>query len=153
VTNELGKCAITLPGGSFDVIASAASYDGAAVSVEVIDSPVIPLEIVLFPAATDVASEARGAAPLTLSAPLPNPSRGATTFRLTVPKGGDASLILYDASGRRVRTLLAGILTPGPHEVRWDGRSDEGHAVPSGALFARLTTGAEIRTTKLLLTR
>ena len=44
-TTEFGKCAITLPGGTYEILASAAMYDDASASVVVTNDNVIPLEI------------------------------------------------------------------------------------------------------------
>jgi len=55
----------------------------------------------------------------------PNPSFGAiiTYFlRDSLPKGGDATLGIYDATGKRVRELAAS-KKPGMHRVTWDLRN------------------------------
>ena len=40
---------------------------------------------------------------------------------------------LVDANGHTVRTLNQGATTAGSHEVVWDGRDDDGNAVPAGS--------------------
>ena len=60
------------------------------------------------------------------------------SLRFTLARGGPARLELFDAGGRRVRTLLAGDLAAGDHEATWDGRDDRGRAVAAGAYVARL---------------
>ena len=49
-----------------------------------------------------------------------------------------ARLDVYDAQGRRVRTLLSGLTTPGRHGLSWDGRDAHGSVAPKGLYFARL---------------
>ncbi|MGH3055511.1 MAG: FlgD immunoglobulin-like domain containing protein, partial [Gaiellaceae bacterium] len=44
---------------------------------------------------------------------------------------------LYDALGRRVRTLASGTHPAGEQTLRWDGSDDAGRAVSSGLYFAR----------------
>ena len=48
----------------------------------------------------------------------PNPFTESVTLRYTLPEQAEATLVLYDALGRPVRTLLSGELTKaGPHEL------------------------------------
>jgi flagellar hook assembly protein FlgD len=72
----------------------------------------------------------------------PNPALdGRATFSFRIPwADARADLAVYDAVGRRVRTILAG--SPGTAEraIAWDGCDDSGRAVGSGLYFARLTT-------------
>lgn len=71
------------------------------------------------------------------AAPIPNPGRGAMRFRLDLPAAADARVVLYDVSGRRIRTLVAGELPAGSHAVAWDGRDDGGRTVGAGVYLAR----------------
>jgi hypothetical protein len=74
---------------------------------------------------------------LALSAPAPNPARGACTVRLALPQAARVALALHDSQGRRVRTLPGGTLPAGEHPIVWDGRDDAGRAVPNGIYFLR----------------
>ena len=76
-----------------------------------------------------------------LSAARPNPSHGNASMSFTVADPSPVALALYDVGGRRVRTLAAGSLAAGRHDVSWDGRDDQGHPLASGIYFARLTIG------------
>src|SRR5439155_14883219 len=69
----------------------------------------------------------------------PNPARAGTAFRFALPAAGPVALELFDLSGRRVRTLVRGVLGAGSHTVAWHGHDDGGAPVPSGVLFARFT--------------
>ncbi|MBK7368260.1 MAG: T9SS type A sorting domain-containing protein [Candidatus Eisenbacteria bacterium] len=86
-----------------------------------------------------------------LSLASANPSRGAnTTLRFGLASAGRANLALYDASGRRVRTLVGGTLEAGEHSARWDGRDDGGHEVAAGLYFAKLEAGGNARTVRIV---
>jgi photosystem II stability/assembly factor-like uncharacterized protein len=74
---------------------------------------------------------------LALSAPRPNPSRGETRLTLELGSPGRAEVAVFDASGRRVRELLAGELGPGPHVVAWDGMNERGERAGAGVYFVR----------------
>ncbi|MFO7637865.1 MAG: M14 family zinc carboxypeptidase [bacterium] len=67
-----------------------------------------------------------------------NPSAGPVDLNYTLARAGNASLVVMDASGRKVRTLVSGISGPGRHSVRWDGRDDSGRRVATGVFFCRL---------------
>ncbi|HPF34480.1 MAG TPA: C25 family cysteine peptidase [Candidatus Krumholzibacteria bacterium] len=83
----------------------------------------------------------------------PNPSRGRTELAFALPAAAPASLRVYDAAGRLVRTLLAGEIPSGPGQTVWDGRREDGRDAGAGVYFFRLESGGEVRTRKLLLVR
>jgi hypothetical protein len=84
----------------------------------------------------------------------PNPTYGQVTasFALTrdVPF---ADLAVFDASGRRVKTLISGPLGAGPQLVTWTGRDDDGRIAPSGIFFMRLATDRRATVRKVLMIR
>lgn len=62
-------------------------------------------------------------------------------------------LAIFNLQGQRVATLVQGMLSVGPHLVRWTGNDDQGHPLASGLYFSRLQTGTAVKTRKLLLVR
>ena len=91
------------------------------------------------------------AAPLALHQNRPNPFNPSTTIAFDLPVRAEARLAIYDAAGRLVRRLAAGELSPGRHELRWDGLDDAGRPVVSGVYFCRLQAGKETRSIRLVL--
>jgi hypothetical protein len=80
--------------------------------------------------------------PFAVSAVLPNPSRGgATRILYTLPAAAEASVCVYDLTGRVVRTLVDGPVGPGEHEAVWDGLTDSGGRAASGVYFVKLLGG------------
>jgi hypothetical protein len=92
-----------------------------------------------------------GPADVRLSPASPNPAQGPVSFTFALPKSGPASLCLYDASGRLVRTLRSGSLPAGPQSVRWDGRLTSGAHAPAGVYFYELRFSGSSVTKRFVL--
>jgi flagellar hook assembly protein FlgD len=52
--------------------------------------------------------------------------------RLRLPEATEGGLMVFDASGRRVRTVFRGLLPAGERLLHWDGRDASGARVPPG---------------------
>lgn len=82
---------------------------------------------------------------LRLVGAAPNPFNPRTEIAFELPASARVSLSVYDAAGRRVRTLMAGVeLGAGRHAVDWDGCSDGGRRLPSGSYLCRLEAAGEV---------
>jgi len=102
----------------------------------------------------DAVVTTRGQLELRMFPPTPNPSSGEVSVVLEVPGNvGNVEVGVYSASGRVVRSLLSRDLGPGRCHVHWDGEDSDGHDVPSGVYFLRVTTGHESLARKLLVVR
>jgi hypothetical protein len=88
-------------------------------------------------AGTTATDDARPKATVLL-APTPNPLSHSSLLRFALATGGETSLDIYDAAGRRVASLVHDNLVPGNYSVRWDGRTDGGEPLGAGLYFARL---------------
>lgn len=74
-----------------------------------------------------------------------------TTLAITLPGRMEASLEVFDVSGRLVREVFRGILDAGLHERLWDARTADGQPASAGTYFVRLRTPSESVTQKLTL--
>jgi hypothetical protein len=104
--------------------------------------------------ATTAVAVAAAQAPLRLALEqnVPNPFNPATRIGFDLPGEARVSLAVYDAGGRRVRTLVAGEpRVAGHHEVVWRGVDERGDPVPSGVYFYRLEAGGAAESRKMLL--
>jgi hypothetical protein len=63
---------------------------------------------------------------------VPNPFRESTQLGLVLQNDAPVTVVIRDAQGRRVRTLLSGPLAAGTHLLRWDGLDDLGVGVRPG---------------------
>ncbi len=71
----------------------------------------------------------------------PNPfalTAGEVTLRLDLPQASPVRLLIFDAAGRLVRTLLDGRLAPGSHNLTWNGCDAAGRASHAGIYFSVL---------------
>ncbi|MCX5753045.1 MAG: T9SS type A sorting domain-containing protein [Candidatus Krumholzibacteria bacterium] len=83
----------------------------------------------------------------------PNPCNPAATIDFSLASSGRASLAIYDAQGRLVRTLVEGTLVGGSHSVIWNGTNGSGARVASGVYFSRIVADKKSATKKILLLR
>lgn len=98
-------------------------------------------------------TDAAAPPPLVLDT-CPNPFNPRTELRFTLPAPAAVTLAVYDAAGRRVRTLLTGAaLHAGAQSAAWDGADDRGRALPSGTYVARLDAADASASLRLTLLR
>jgi Asp-tRNA(Asn)/Glu-tRNA(Gln) amidotransferase A subunit family amidase len=83
----------------------------------------------------------------------PNPFTASTRFRFGLPRAQRVQLLIYDAAGRRVATLVDADLPAGSHSLTWDGRDTAGRRQPAGAYWARLRGAGRDEQSRLILLR
>ena len=72
-----------------------------------------------------------------LSTPKPNPSRGMSRIALGLPVESRVRLTVSDVMGRRIASLVDGVLPAGQHDLSWSGVGDGG-PVRSGLYYLTL---------------
>ncbi len=80
----------------------------------------------------------------------PNPFNPSSRIDYSLNKPGKVILQVYDANGRKVRTLLDGSRPSGEHSVQWDGMDDLGNRVSSGAYLYSLNFNGKVISRKML---
>jgi hypothetical protein len=89
-----------------------------------------------------------------LNAPKPNPvANGLAHISFTISEPTKASLKIYDASGRIVKTLVNSNLEHGVYNLNWNGTDDQNNKVAEGIYFYTLQTENNNFTKKLVFTR
>jgi len=76
----------------------------------------------------------------------PNPFNPVTTLAYTVPTRSRVSIVIYDVTGRIIRTLVDEDIEPGRHKAVLHATG-----LPSGVYFARMVAGAFTDTRKITL--
>ena len=70
----------------------------------------------------------------------PNPFIKKTVLDYALPEPGQISIMVYDVTGRKVRTLVNGRVDPGYYQIHWSGCDDLGRQVSAGVYFMRMNT-------------
>jgi len=85
----------------------------------------------------------------------PNPFNPRTVIRFSLPTPISQPLMMQilDLQGRLVREWHYEKLSPGIHEIGWDGKDRFGKTVPSGQYYYRLISDQFTETKKMLLVR
>lgn len=79
---------------------------------------------------------------------FPNPFNPQTTIQIDLPEDKFISLVVYDAAGRKVTTMLEGFTQKGTKRVSFDGAN-----YPSGVYFYKLTAGNYSESRKMVLVK
>lgn len=68
----------------------------------------------------------------------PNPVVQSSVIQLNLPTEQEIDLAVFDASGRRIRTLAEGHKNAGPLSIQWDGRTEAGEPASAGVYWVRM---------------
>jgi hypothetical protein len=135
-----------------NVVGTGEYHAQIVVSGEDVEAVSVPVTLIAGDAS---AVTDRGERPgrLALETARPNPSAGMSAVMLALPNEARVELGVYDASGRRVRTLLSGTLSAGYHPQVWDGRDDGGRSLPTGLYLYKLNAAGQRLSQKVMLLR
>jgi beta-glucanase (GH16 family) len=84
----------------------------------------------------------------------PNPFNPTTTISFELEERATVNLMVYDVTGRVIRTLVDAESTPaGRHDIIWNGRDGAGRVVAAGVYFCRLMVGGYSKTQRMVLVK
>ena len=78
----------------------------------------------------------------------PNPFNPVTNITYRLPEHVNVQIIVYDLSGKLIKTLINEFQTPGYHSVNWDADN-----LPSGVYLIRMDSGDFTQTQKVVLVK
>jgi hypothetical protein len=81
----------------------------------------------------------------------PNPFNPTTEIVFELKESSRVELVIFDVSGKHIRTLVNGGRPAGFNRATWDGRDDNGRSVTSGVYFYRVTAGPFEATRRMVL--
>ncbi len=90
---------------------------------------------------------------LSFSPPRPNPARASARWVYSMPQPARVQVDVFDAQGRRVRTLADGERAAGQGELSWDLRDAGGSPVGAGIYFVTARLGSAAWTSRLVVIR
>jgi len=83
----------------------------------------------------------------------PNPFNQGTVISFDLPEAAAVKVEVVDLLGRTVRRILDDERPSGFHKLVWDGNDQEGHELPSGIYFARVSSAEAVKSIKMILMR
>ncbi len=96
-------------------------------------------------------------APLMASVPYasPNPFNPQTSILFEVGGSRDVAgeVVIYNLKGQAVRNLFQGTISPGPQNLVWNGRNNEGRHLATGVYFAQVRLADQSKTVKMTLVK
>ncbi|MCP4728045.1 MAG: T9SS type A sorting domain-containing protein [bacterium] len=81
----------------------------------------------------------------------PNPFNPETMIRFSLPENTNVNITVYNLLGSKVRELVNTFRPAGTHEIRWDGRNEQGQKAASGIYFYRIKTDRFSKVRKMTL--
>ena len=83
----------------------------------------------------------------------PNPFNPTTSIQFQIPEEGMVTIQIFNILGNLVKTLSHENMTPGTHQVQWDGKDETGVQVSNGTYFYQLRFQNFIETRKMTMVR
>lgn len=87
----------------------------------------------------------------TLLQNYPNPFNPTTTITYTIPATDEATIRIYDITGKLVRLLASGVQAAGEHQIKWEGNDNAGRMVASGVYLYEIRYRGFVHSRKLML--
>jgi len=84
---------------------------------------------------------------------FPNPFNPVTRVQIDVPESGHMQVAIFDVSGRLLNTFYNGNITPGYHNIKWDGKNNIGASVSSGVYILNVQLNGKHHSQKMLLVK
>jgi hypothetical protein len=101
---------------------------------------------------TPVADSEMLPAPDLITYPIyPNPFNPETNISFYLGKQNSVSIDIYNVKGQKVKNMTKATLDKGIHNLKWDGKDDQGTSTGTGIYFCRIKAGHMSRSLKMVL--
>ena len=149
-TNHAGQYSIIVKVGSYDVNVSARGFFSQTENdVEIHEGSPTSLHFILEPDPSP--SDDHFLVPnLQNLRVFPNPFRNNTSISYELLKAERVKIEIYNLKGQLVSVLKNELQKPGIHTSNFDGKTAEGHALPSGIYLIKTHIGSQYRLSKVL---
>lgn len=81
----------------------------------------------------------------------PNPFNPITYIQFLIPRSTKVKISIFNTIGQEVKVLVDKDYISGVFQVAWDGLNDDGHPMPSGIYFYKMSTASGFQETKKLI--
>ncbi|MBS1517410.1 MAG: PQQ-dependent sugar dehydrogenase [Bacteroidetes bacterium] len=81
----------------------------------------------------------------------PNPFNPETSIKYSIPENTNVKLVIFDAGGKEIATLVNTKQLSGNYNIRWNGKDAVGNNLPSGVYFYNLTAGNSFTQSRKML--
>jgi len=108
-----------------------------------------------YPKPSIISSSLASALPISpsLAQNYPNPFNPTTIIRFHLNARQKVRLLIFDLTGKLMRTLHDGELSAGEQTILWDGRHQNGKDMASGVYFYELAVGNKVERRRMTLIR
>jgi plastocyanin len=90
---------------------------------------------------------------VSMSQNYPNPFSSVTTIHFEIASPTQTELVVYDITGKRVKTFTTGFRDEGAYVISWDGRGNNGDLATNGVYVYELVAGEDVMRKKLIIAR
>jgi hypothetical protein len=80
---------------------------------------------------------------------FPNPVSNSTNISFSLSQSQQVSIMVYDESGRLIKTIANAQLEPGAHQLTWNANDENGKRVATGMYYLKFNAGNYSETKKL----
>ncbi len=120
------------------------------INQSVVEAGVDDLSYYDRPSTVDVPGTGAPVVRLSLLGVTPNPSHALVRVALAGTEGATTEAALYDVRGHLVKRRAPARIAAGQTTFAWDGRDALGAPVPAGVYLARITSGREVVTARIV---
>ena len=86
-----------------------------------------------------------------LSQNFPNPFNPSTKFNYKILTAGNVSLEVYNVLGKQVSVIVNEYQNPGSYDIQWIAKDNQGNFLASGMYIAKLQSGDNVQSIKIML--
>ncbi|MCD6117076.1 T9SS type A sorting domain-containing protein, partial [bacterium] len=95
-----------------------------------------------FSVDSDVEEDTKVPTEFALTQNYPNPFNPETVISYSTPKSAQVRIEIYNALGKKIRTLVDDYVQAGQHQIIWDGKNDNGIQVSTGIYYYIMQSGS-----------
>ncbi|MBN1351107.1 lamin tail domain-containing protein [candidate division KSB1 bacterium] len=153
VDKDVNYAGFNVYGDSIQIVGVVSQYDAEAPYYQGYQIMPRDKDDVSIPVGVAEGDDAKLPTVFALHQNYPNPFNPTTIIRYDLPKACDVKIVIYNALGQQVKTLINVRQEAGYKQLRWDGRNDQGILISSGSYFYLIKAGDFQETKKMMFVK